>query len=35
MHQRLQHQISFNKSTMEYILIVHLLGIVDFSIFFL
>ena len=34
-HQCLQHRISFINSTMEYILIVYLFGIVNFSIVFL
>jgi hypothetical protein len=34
MDQHLQHQISFIKSTMKYILLVHLFGIVDVNIYF-
>jgi len=33
MHQHLQHQLSFIKSTMKYVLIMHLFGILDVNIF--
>lgn len=33
MHRHLQYNINFDKSTMKYVLIVHLFGIVDVNVF--